>query len=426
MFCEQSQLGELGNVIAQCHGKRLNKRAAAGGTCLIQHDAVDAVVLDLEALDVLSADVDDEIHLRTEERSRLEVCHRFDNAEVHAQSGTDQVFSIAGDGTAADLTVRTQVGVQGGQFPLNAVQRLSLIGSVELVQQLVVFRQQHDLGGGGAGIDAQIRLAGIGAVVAPCHIMGGVAFLKPLVFLRIAEQRLVCHQSRLSLGVPEQFFQFCQGVCIRQGRCRHGTAICHKGSAVFGEQGVFFVQFQRSGKGVPQPLQERQRAAQKQHVSGNASALCQTGNRLVHHCLKDAGSDVLPPCSLIQQGLNVRLGEHAAAGSNGIHLFGCLCHFVQLIHAHVQQGRHLVDKGTGTAGTAAVHTLLHAAGEEDDLGIFAAQFNHHIGFGIPPLHRQKRRMHFLHKGQPRRLCQTQTGRTGDADTELDVRIFLCQ
>ena len=158
--------------------------------------------------------------------------------------------------TAADLTVRTQVGVQGGQLPLNAVQRLPLIGSVELVQQLVVFRQQHDLGGGGAGIDAQIRLAGIGAVVAPCHVMGGVAFLKPLVFLRIAEQRLVCHQSRLCLGVPEQFFQFCQGVCIRQGRCRHGTAICHKGSAVFGEQGVFFVQFQRSGKGVPQPLQE--------------------------------------------------------------------------------------------------------------------------------------------------------------------------
>ena len=35
-------------------------------------------------------------------------------------------------------------------------------------------------------------------------------------------------------------------------------------------------------------------------------------------------------------------------------------------------------------------------------------------------------MHFLYKGQPRRLCQTQTGRTGDADTELDVRIFLCQ
>ena len=208
MLSEETQPGEIGDVVAQRHGERLDERTAAGGTSLVQHDAVDAVVLDLKALDILSADVDDKIYLRTEERRCLEVRHSLHDAEVHAQPGTDEIFAVAGDGTAADGAVRTQPLIQGREFPLDAVQRLSLIGGVELVQQFVVFRQQHDLGGGRAGVNAQVRLSGIGAVVTPCHIVCGVALPEALVFLWIAEQRLVCHQCRLGLGVPEHLFQF--------------------------------------------------------------------------------------------------------------------------------------------------------------------------------------------------------------------------
>ena len=70
--------------------------------------------------------------------------------------------------------------------------------------------------------------------------------------------------------------------------------------------------------------------------------------------------------------------------------------------------------------------MFHAAGEEDNFCIFSAQFDDGICFGIAFFYGEKSSMHFLYKGQPRRLCQTQTGRTGDAGTELDVRIFLCQ
>ena len=88
-------------------------------------------------------------------RRCLEVRHSLHDAEVHAQPGTDEIFAVAGDGTAADGAVRTQPLIQGREFPLDAVQRLSLIGGVELVQQFVVFRQQHDLGGGRAGVNAR-------------------------------------------------------------------------------------------------------------------------------------------------------------------------------------------------------------------------------------------------------------------------------
>ena len=45
----------------------------------------------------------------------------------------------------------------------------------------------------------------------------------------------------------------------------------------------------------------------------------------------------------------------------------------------LEQGGHLVDEGTGTAGADAVHPLFHiAAFKVDDLGVLAAKLNGHI------------------------------------------------
>ena len=51
-------------VVSQRAGERLQERAAAGGTGLVEEDVVDHAVVDLEALDILPADVDDEIDVR--------------------------------------------------------------------------------------------------------------------------------------------------------------------------------------------------------------------------------------------------------------------------------------------------------------------------------------------------------------------------
>ena len=40
----------------------LDKAAAAGGACLVEHNGIHGVVADFEALHVLPADVNDEIH----------------------------------------------------------------------------------------------------------------------------------------------------------------------------------------------------------------------------------------------------------------------------------------------------------------------------------------------------------------------------
>ena len=90
---EPSSTGAFAN--SPRHGERLDERAAAGGTSLIQHDAVDAVVLDLKALDILSADVDDKINVRAEISRRLIVRNSFNYTIVNAQTCLYKILTVA-------------------------------------------------------------------------------------------------------------------------------------------------------------------------------------------------------------------------------------------------------------------------------------------------------------------------------------------
>ena len=181
---------------------------------------------------------------------------------------------------------------------------------------------------------------------------------------------------------------------------------------------------QRLHEGISQSLQEREWAAQEEHVPLNFPPLSQTGNRLVYHRLINAGSNIFPFCSLIQQRLNVGLCENAAACSDGVGAVSLQCHLVEFIHSDVQQGCHLVDKSPRTASTRTVHTLFHAAGEEDNFCIFSAQFNDGICFGIAFFYGEKSSMHFLYKGDFCSSCKSQTGRTSHMHREHRCRMFL--
>ena len=84
--CEQTQCGKLLDVVAQCLCKGLQKAAAAGGAGLVQEDVADGAILDLEALHVLPADINDEIHVRHKVFGSGEMCHRFHQTVIAAES----------------------------------------------------------------------------------------------------------------------------------------------------------------------------------------------------------------------------------------------------------------------------------------------------------------------------------------------------
>ena len=102
MFREQPELGKFVDLHAHRPGEGLDEGTAARGARLVEHDRVDRAVLDLETLDVLPADVDDEIGLRVEIQRGFEVRDRFDDAEIRPDRRLHHIFAVARDRRAAD------------------------------------------------------------------------------------------------------------------------------------------------------------------------------------------------------------------------------------------------------------------------------------------------------------------------------------
>ena len=169
---------------------------------------------------------------------------------------------------------------------------------------------------------------------------------------------------------------------------------------------------------LPQTLGKGQRPAQIQNVALDRPSLRQTRDGLIHHRLIDALGDVGGFGPLVDEGLDVALGEHAAAGGDGVGLFRCLGGFVHLLRAHFQQRGHLVDEGTGAACAGAVHPDLQAVGQEQDLSVLAAQLNDDIRSRSQTVGRHPGSEHLLHKGSLYALRHAHAGRAGDGKHRL--------
>ena len=171
-------------------------------------------------------------------------------------------------------------------------------------------------------------------------------------------------------------------------------------------------------KALPQTFRESQRPAQIQDVSLDGPSLGQAGDGLVHHRLIDALGDVGGLGPLVDEGLDVALSKHAAAGGNGVGLFRHLGRLVHLLRAHFQQRGHLVDEGPGAAGAGAVHPNLHTVGQKEDLGILAAQFDDNVRPRCQTVGRHTGGEHLLHKGSLHALRHAHAGRAGDGKHRL--------
>ena len=84
----------------------------------------------------------------------------------------------------------------------------------------------------------------------------------------------------------------------------------------------------------------------------------------------------------------------------------------------VQQRGHLVDERAGAAGARAVHALLDAGVEVDDLGVLAAQLDGHIRLRDERFHCTLARDDLLHELQAEPLREQKPARTGDGAGHL--------
>ena len=109
-----------------------------------------------------------------------------------------------------------------------------------------------------------------------------------------------------------------------------------------------------------------------------------------------------------------RVTEYAAARGNGVNGSIVLCVFVQAGGVRLKKGSHLVDKGTRTAGTDTVHTLLHISTlKVDDLRVLTAELDGYVRLGSVMLQGCGYGNYLLNKRNPEVFGQGQSAGTGD-------------
>ena len=185
---KESLLGELGGGVAQGIGKVFKEGAAAGGAGLIQENGVYGVVPDFDAFHVLTADVQNAVHLRIEEGGGLVVGDGLHLPLVQAEGGLQQGLAVAGGAGAENFSLRRQLLLQLTHGPDGGLDGRALIARVEGPQELPLLADQSQLGGGGPGVDAQVAISPVALQRGGLYPGPAVAGLEDAIFLLTLEE----------------------------------------------------------------------------------------------------------------------------------------------------------------------------------------------------------------------------------------------
>ena len=147
-------LSEFWNLQVHRLGIGLDKGSAARRTSLVQHDVADGSVLDLHALHILAADVQNEGYAGQELFRTLVVSHRFDFAGIDPVSGADQSLAVAGYHRPSYICFFRKLPVHFRQNVPNYRERIALVALIMLKDQFLVPVDESRLGGSRSRINA--------------------------------------------------------------------------------------------------------------------------------------------------------------------------------------------------------------------------------------------------------------------------------
>ena len=301
--------------------------------------------------------------------------------------------------------------IEIGKIIADGNNRITLIALVEGVKQFAVWTHNSDFNGRAAGINTDKGFAGLLRGTDSDTFLR-VTRLKNSIFAFVFKQRRQMFKAVLCCCCLQLFWQ--RGkvhLVLGTEGCTH----CYIKQAVF-RADTFDIQ--NTVKGIAQTAHKGERTAKIQHIAADGTAFGKTGDGLACYSVEDAGCQVAFFRTLVEQRLDVGLGEHAAARGDGVDFGLVRGKIVHLGGGQLQKRGHLVDEGAGAARAAAVHAHLHVAGDEQDLRILAAQLDHHVGAGQQALDGDARGVDLLHERDAHALGKAHARRAGDAQLRL--------
>ena len=218
-------------------------------------------------------------------------------------------------------------------------------------------------------------------------------------------------------------FLACEHGAQREG-CTHG----HEHFGVFRHDGLFVGDAQAFLERADERRVEREGAALENHGRLDFHTLGETADGLLRDGVEARKGDIFLGDTVVEHGLDVRLGEHAATARNLVDLLAALGEAFEGLGLDAEEFRHLVDKCAGTASTYAVHAHVRCdefAGslvffEENDLRILTAEFDGDPGFGIGGAHGEGVCDDFLYEEGVRGLGE----RLASATAKGDPKVFV--
>ena len=153
------QFGEIADGIIQSLGKGFQESAAAGGTGFVQFHPVQDPVVYENGLHVLPTDVQDKGHILVDLPGCQIVGDGFDDTGLQVEGGFDQVFPVTGGAAAQDPGIGAHLQafrIKGFKGFLDGADGIPAVGPVMGKEDPVLVIGDHQLGGGGTGVDAHI------------------------------------------------------------------------------------------------------------------------------------------------------------------------------------------------------------------------------------------------------------------------------
>ena len=409
-----------GRGIAERDGEVFDKRAAAGGTGLVEQHGIHRAVLQADEFHVLSADVQHTVGLRIKKSGGGAVRDGLHLAVVQAERRFQQCFAVAGRAGAADVG---RGGHKSGKLAHGAdggLDRRAVVIGVERPKQTAVLGDKRELCRGGTGVDAEKAVACIAFKRTAGDAVGAVARRKGgIIRLAFKKRRQTVQLKRHVARLLQPVEQFGQRDRLDRlfGQRRAGR---REQVGIVGRIYLRGRQLQRADKRLPQLGEEMERTAEKGDVAADGLAAGKTADRLVDDRLKHRSRQILPPRAVVDQRLNITFGKYAAARGNGIQMgiSGGKC--VETGSVGFQKRRHLVDKRAGAARADTVHPLLQPAGEIEDLRILAAQFNGDIRLRGERAQRDRLGGDLLHKADAELFGKADAAASGHARQQYGI------